>query len=359
MESYSYLMNTRLLHSAMEVLLAHDVKPAALLKRLGVPPFVLLNPDAWVPNRLTLALANEAARAIGDPFYGLHAGELFRFERTGTWGESILRAPTVRAALEACIRNVRFCQTDVVLRLHEEGRSAHFTIQILGHGPDDARHYYEAGLALFPKILALSGEQMSVTGWMKHARPRRASEFERVLGPSLKFNAPHYALVFDRDLLDLPLQDNPNRSSSAPSPAKWTSADPVARAALRAIVETIEDESATIVRTATKLGFHVRTFQRHLERWGMTFEMLLDDFRRERAIHLLRTASHTVTDIALLLGYSDLPHFSRAFRRWTGMAPRDYIMQVREAPSSDPMAYQVARFSSATASPIGQLKHPV
>jgi AraC-like DNA-binding protein len=31
-----------------------------------------------------------------------------------------------------------------------------------------------------------------------------------------------------------------------------------------------------------------------------------------------------LSEIAFLLGYSELSAFSRAFRRWTGVSPRDY-----------------------------------
>jgi len=333
MVSYPYLVNTRILHSATEVLLACDVKPTTVLKRIGLPPSVILTPDAWISNRVLLALAAEAARATGDQFYAVHAGEQFRFERTGVWGERILKASTLRAAFQACIGNIRLFQTDSFFRLHEEGRTARFTLQILGHGPHDARPYYEAFGVVFQKIPALTGERAPITVWMKHARPSAVSKIEHVMGSSLRFNAPDNALVFDRELLDLPLRNSLDGLPSAPPPIEWASADPVARAVVETISKCIEYEVPSIQGTAATLGLQMRTLQRHLERWGTTFEMLLDDFRRERAIHLLRTASHTVTDIALLLGYSDLPHFSRAFRRWTGMAPRDYIMQRGKAPA--------------------------
>ena len=41
-------------------------------------------------------------------------------------------------------------------------------------------------------------------------------------------------------------------------------------------------------------------------------------------------SSYSLTDIALMLGYSDLSSFSRAFKRWTGQGP----LQAREAGSN-------------------------
>jgi AraC-like DNA-binding protein len=31
------------------------------------------------------------------------------------------------------------------------------------------------------------------------------------------------------------------------------------------------------------------------------------------------------TEVALSLGYSELSAFSRAFRQWTGLSPRDFV----------------------------------
>ena len=42
------------------------------------------------------------------------------------------------------------------------------------------------------------------------------------------------------------------------------------------------------------------------------------------AVHLLASTDATVLDIALDVGYSDHAHFTRAFRRWTGVAPREF-----------------------------------
>lgn len=67
-----------------------------------------------------------------------------------------------------------------------------------------------------------------------------------------------------------------------------------------------------------------RTLQRRLDDWGVSFEEMLDDYRRNQAILLLRRQELTALEIAYSLGYSDPAHFSRAFRRWTGMSPHRY-----------------------------------
>jgi AraC-like DNA-binding protein len=50
----------------------------------------------------------------------------------------------------------------------------------------------------------------------------------------------------------------------------------------------------------------------------------VDDTRRHFALKYLRDRKNTLTEIACLLGYSEVSAFNRAFKRWTGSTPLDY-----------------------------------
>lgn len=65
-----------------------------------------------------------------------------------------------------------------------------------------------------------------------------------------------------------------------------------------------------------------QTLYRRLKAEGITFEQLLDDLRRRLAIRLVREPGLSVKEIAYRLGFSEPAAFSRAFKRWTGRAPR-------------------------------------
>ncbi|TAK89989.1 MAG: AraC family transcriptional regulator [Aquabacterium sp.] len=68
----------------------------------------------------------------------------------------------------------------------------------------------------------------------------------------------------------------------------------------------------------------VRTLIRHLREEGMTYQRLLDGVREELACWLLVHTSLSVEAIAEKLGYQDTSNFSRTFRRWLGVTPRDF-----------------------------------
>ncbi|MDJ0927303.1 MAG: helix-turn-helix transcriptional regulator [Gammaproteobacteria bacterium] len=56
----------------------------------------------------------------------------------------------------------------------------------------------------------------------------------------------------------------------------------------------------------------------------MSFQQLRDETRRQLAQEYIREQELSLSQIAYMLGFSDQSNFSRAFKRWTGMAPKEY-----------------------------------
>ena len=80
----------------------------------------------------------------------------------------------------------------------------------------------------------------------------------------------------------------------------------------------------TIDHVAHLLGVPVRTLQRRFQKNGISYSELVEETRCELAIRLLAEPGMPVAAVARALGYADPSSFSRAFRRWTGMAPKAY-----------------------------------
>ena len=67
-----------------------------------------------------------------------------------------------------------------------------------------------------------------------------------------------------------------------------------------------------------------RTLQRQLAREGASYSRIVTRVRQQMAQQLLEQSDQKLEDIARQLGYSNLPNFTRAFRRWTGITPGEY-----------------------------------
>lgn len=84
----------------------------------------------------------------------------------------------------------------------------------------------------------------------------------------------------------------------------------------------------TLVQMAKKLHMSTRTVMRHLRRAGTTYQHLVDEHRRGQAQTLLKTRDIDIAEVGYTLGYQDPANFGRACRRWFGMAPSRYRVQL-------------------------------
>lgn len=71
-------------------------------------------------------------------------------------------------------------------------------------------------------------------------------------------------------------------------------------------------------------GTSVRTLQRQLAQFGLSYSDLVQQARFESATELLSDQDTKIIDVAMAVGYDDASHFSRAFRRLAGVTSREY-----------------------------------
>jgi AraC-like DNA-binding protein len=91
-----------------------------------------------------------------------------------------------------------------------------------------------------------------------------------------------------------------------------------------AISHLLPHGKATLSKAARELGMSARTLSRKLHSEGMKFAELREELRGALARRYLKERELPITEIAWLLGYREISSFTHAFKRWTGMTPRDF-----------------------------------
>jgi AraC-like DNA-binding protein len=86
---------------------------------------------------------------------------------------------------------------------------------------------------------------------------------------------------------------------------------------------------AHVSDVARRLGISSRTLSRKLHDEGAAFAEILDDFRKALAKRYLNEHELQVSEIAWLLGYRELSSLTHAFKRWTGMTPKQFRSSIR------------------------------
>ncbi len=91
-----------------------------------------------------------------------------------------------------------------------------------------------------------------------------------------------------------------------------------------AFVRALHEGKPTAEHIARKLNISSRTLHRRLKSGGVVFKELLKDIRKQLAKEYLSEDHLSLTEVALLLGYSEQSAFSRAFMDWYAQSPSQF-----------------------------------
>lgn len=313
------------------------VPPEKLMGPLGVDPSALEDADAHVPLAWVARAWNEAPALTGDPYFGLHAAEMLGAVQGHVVDYIAQHCRTARELFEALVRYRRLMMSRSDLQLHLSKRAASF---VMARDEDLPRvpqfdDFVVAQWALLLRGRASSGFPLRAVRFA-HPAPTAGDlgEYARLFGAAvLEFDAPLLGIEFDPALLDVPfaradhtLASVLRRHADARLAQLAPAADsPSFLAALRAQLATRALTSETSMRAVARgLGLSVRSLQRRLHEAGTSYSDVLDGVRRELALRHLGEGRHSVGEVAFLVGFSQVPAFSRAFRRWTGESPQQW-----------------------------------
>jgi len=95
-------------------------------------------------------------------------------------------------------------------------------------------------------------------------------------------------------------------------------------AATRRILLQAGDDFPDIKEVAYKLHISESTLRRRLKEESSSYRKICDEVRDILAKKYLTTTNLTISDIAMLLNYSEAASFRRAFIRWNKLTPNDY-----------------------------------
>lgn len=312
-----------------------DVTP--LVKKYELPKDALAQPlgKTAVTTKVSVlaALTEDVAQLLNDPHLGF---SLAAWSPRGAYGvvEFLARAgPTLRHAWANVLRFNAILGPDHSFHLTEAGGEARFTHVVTRQPGVLGRHCDEYVSAIFVRSqVEMSGRQPT-RAWFVHSRPAQL-DLKRVQQAlhttDVSFDAPDNGFAFDAAALELPVQGG--------DPALYSFLEEHAMAALasrprsddlieklrHALREALKQGEPNVERLAKRLSLSGRTLQRRLGQLKTSFQEVLDHVRFDLARQYLKDARLDLTQIAYLLGYSELRAFDRAFRRWANKSPGDW-----------------------------------
>jgi AraC-like DNA-binding protein len=315
------------LKDLVELAARWHVEPGELLRGLPVTAKDLANPATRVPLRVCEAIVARAHTLTHEPALAVHVGTQMRLSSHGFLGFAAMTASTVREAIELATRFASTRTSAISLALYVEGDTAAITIE--ERAPlASVREFLIIALVIGLWRLgeSLTGRPLDGVGECAFPEPAYVKTLPHA--GRLRFDRPNHRLVFPAAELALPLVTaDPVALELAREQCERELAqivDAGLPARVRGVLSAGGDAPRSLVEIARELRMSPRTLKRKLAEHDTTFTQIRNDLRRQRALLLLENRQLTISEIAAKLGYSELPNFTRAFRKWTGHTPFAY-----------------------------------
>lgn len=313
---------------------ARDIDPQPLFDAAGIDSREISLAEKRFPTKRMQHLWRLALAATGDPCFGLHlAGHVQPSAMQGL-GFAWLASNTLRDSLDRLARFSRLLHPILKISLEKTGETDDLVVTGQEQWPDFEFASADLAMAVFLRMCRMTAGETVDPEIVYLQRPQPPTEdcredFANFFHATVVYDAAENRLRFASAQLDKPL---PTPNPELARISDQTVVDYLARydresTAMRVrahIIEHLPDGAPQQQRVANTLHLSLRSLQRRLKEEGTSFKDLLEETRRELALNYIRETHRPIGEITYLLGFSEPSNFTRAFRRWTGMAPAEY-----------------------------------
>lgn len=153
---------------------------------------------------------------------------------------------------------------------------------------------------------------------------------ERFPNTRMKLSQAASYIVLDNSVLSLPPLNTETAVSVSNSPEYVTLPAEFVGALEQVLLSYVQESDLNIELAAGLCNLSKRSLQRRLKEEGTHYHEVQDHVRYRAASRMLQNPAMRITDIACHLGYSNVAHFARAFRRIAGVTPRVYRQQYHQ-----------------------------
>lgn len=313
----------------VHLLHSEGVDPAPVFARHGISLADTGNPEAQVDVTSSTGLLNEVEAILGDPSLGINMARHGEYTTFGGLGLALAAGGSLLSVLQRITRFQRLI-SDVVLSEISEGDdylAIHFS-PTGAHKP-----HPQAILFVMASLVRMLRIRISAqANPLKVSAPEVNEAFH--LAMSRYFRAPVevaecFSLYFDRASARLQLQASDNQLAAMLEATLNARLAEIEKGSLVVqlslwLEERLPEGEPALADAAKSVHMSVRSLQRRLGEENITWKQLIENTRKMLVERHLRTPGMSVTQLAFLLGFSDLSAFSRAFKKWYGVAPSQF-----------------------------------
>ena len=310
--------------------------PDSIFGNAGLDPALSADPTFNISLRSYCDLFETAAARTGSHNIGLWFGQQFQPTDLGLLGYVAIHSPTMQAALQNFVELFGYHQQGTEMSLTQTRGLLSLNYRIYDSRIVNRRQDAELSLGMFCNIFRHCYGPMWTPEEIhfEHPKPEHWREHEQLFSAPVFFGQRANSIIFRTEGLERTMRTSDPRllvilrrclKTVGIQPATYR---PISEQIRDHLVSELAERCPTLEETAESLGIPAWTIQRRLADSKVTYKEIVEETRRELAEAYLKQPHLQLTEIAFLLGYSELSAFSRAFHRWTGVSPRDYRLKL-------------------------------
>jgi AraC-like DNA-binding protein len=319
------------LNTIWNIFLQFNIEPGPIFENFGLHEQDLQDSNKRCHAYIEIALWHHAQNIIKEPCLGLSAGrDTWHPSQMGTLGYAWLASSTLERAFHRLSRFQHIVTNAYEIEIQRSQTIYTVSIKYSQHNPAfQARS--ESILAIMLCMSRMNfGNSLKVQAVsFMHPEPLQMAKYIDVFGCQPTFSA-------NCDSLSFALTDIRKKLPTA----NHIFAEMMDQSIMKALNKLEQNNIISQVKTAIfdqlscgkvteediagLLNMSKRKLQLKLADEGVRFKTLVDEIRTQMAKAYLDENNHCMSEIAFLLGFSEVSSFSRAFKRWMGISPGQY-----------------------------------
>lgn len=292
------------------------------------------DPDKRVECQVIGEMKEAALRLTNDPRIFLYEGKFFNPANIGFLGYLIINSPTFRIGAKKVIEYQEIIGDGVRHEFIEESDgNADFVLTMVDdYLIENPRHVVESissVKAYFIKQI-IGHDAKPLEMHFTYPEPDYLDLYHEIFDCPLYFNSDRNSMLISGLYLDQELKmSNPDLCALFEREIKRQLSALESEASL---VNEINDilfrlkasNDFSIEAVAGELNIGVRTLQRRLKEENISYNEVLQKFKKTIAENYIKQNNFSISEIAYMLGFSEPSAFHRFFKKWTGKTPKEY-----------------------------------